>query len=177
MKYRVQVLISALISTPCFASGEKGQIYEGIGSPVTHEEIRLFDIDVRPDGLGLPSGQGSVQDGREIYLQQCAACHGDRGQGSVNEALVQNEAPDARTIGNHWPYATTIFDYIKRAMPYNLSGSLSDDEVYSLTAYLLYLNNQLPADATIDADTLPAIEMPARSAFVPDDRKGGNEVR
>ncbi len=160
----------------------------GFGHAATAEEIAAWDIDVMPDGTGLPPGSGSVAEGEALYVAQCAVCHGRTGVEGPNDRLVvhaPDEAfPDAadaatwrqRTIGNYWPYATTLFDYIRRSMPQNLPGSLDDDEVYALTAYLLHLNHLLPAEARLDAESLPRVEMPARDRFVPDDRLGHREV-
>lgn len=152
----------------------------GLGREVSPQEIKPWDIDVRPDGAGLPMGAGTVVQGEAVYRQQCVACHGDKGAGGVNAALVGRIAGDAfpfgqdplakKTIGNYWPYATTVFDYIRRAMPYARPGSLSNDEVYSLVAYLLYLNDIVDKDKRIDAANLAGIRMPSRNRFVVDDR-------
>lgn len=167
--------------------GEHPVIY-GFGRPATEAEIAAWDIDVMPDGTGLPPGSGSVVEGAQLYAAKCAACHGANGEGGLNDRLVvhsKDEAfPDAsdpgsrdhRAIGNYWPYATTLFDYIRRSMPMTLPGSLTDDEVYSLTAHLLHLNHLIPADAVMNADTLPKVEMPARDKFVLDDRQEFKEV-
>ncbi|MGI9264194.1 MAG: c-type cytochrome [Gammaproteobacteria bacterium] len=163
-------------------------IVYGFGTPATIEEIAAWNIDVMPDGEGLPPGRGTAVEGAEIYAVQCAACHGFNGEGGLNDRLVvnsRNEAfPDAddpnsgqhRTIGNYWPYATTVFDYIRRSMPFNLPGSLEDDEVYALTAHLLYLNNIIPENAEMNAETLPQVNMPAQGKFIVDDRHEYKEV-
>ena len=163
-------------------------IVYGIGTPATAEEIAAWDIDVRPDGKGLPAGSGTAAEGAELYAVRCAACHGFNGEGGLNDRLVVHSPdegfPDAsdpdsgqhRTIGNYWPYATTVFDYIRRSMPFNLPGSLADDEVYALTAHLLYLNNIIAEDDEMNAETLPKVEMPARGKFVVDDRQNFKEV-
>lgn len=154
----------------------------GIGRPATADEIAAWDIDVMPDGTGLPPGSGSVAEGEVIYAAKCAVCHGKTGVEGPNDRLIvyskDEPFPDAadadtwqhRIIGNYWPYATTLFDYIRRSMPQNLPGSLTDDEVYALSAFLLHRNHLLPADATLDAESLAAIVMPGRDRFVPDDR-------
>jgi cytochrome c len=143
--------------------------------------VALWDIDVRPDGEGLPAGSGSVAEGRRVYLAICAACHGPTGVEGPNDRLVGTdpweEWPATRTVGNYWPYATTLYDYIRKAMPQNAPGSLSPNDTYAVIAYLLHMNALLPADAELDAAALTAIEMPARDRFVPDDRRGGPEVR
>ena len=152
----------------------------GIGRPATPAEIAALDIDVGPDGAGLPAGRGTAADGAPIYAARCAGCHGKTGKEGPNDALVGrlpgDEFPFARdprapkTIGSYWPYATTVFDYIRRAMPPDKPGSLTDQEVYNLTAYLLALNDLIPADGAIDAASLPKVKMPARDHFKPDTR-------
>lgn len=159
----------------------------GLGRAPTPEEIAAWDIDVRPDGLGLPEGSGRVETGLALYAHRCSHCHGADGEGGPFDRLVGRVEGDAfhfatdprlpRAIGSYWPHATTLFDYTRRAMPQDRPGSLTDDEVYALTAFLLYRNGLLGEDAVLDRTTLPAIEMPARDRFVPDDRRGGAEVR
>jgi cytochrome c len=161
----------------------------GVGRAPTADEIAALDIDVGADGHGLPSGRGDVARGRALYAAQCAACHGRDGQGMapVFPALIGREPREGfpfasdgklvRTIGNYWPYATTLVDYIRRAMPLTQPGSLGSDEVYSLTAFLLAANGILPETATLDSASLMAVRMPARDRFVRDDRRGGPEVR
>lgn len=146
------------------------------GRPATEEEIAAWDIDVPPDGQGLPKGSGNVVDGAAIYAMKCAVCHGDNGEGiKPNGALVASES-NGKTIGSYWPYATTIFDYVRRSMPFNTPGSLSDQEVYAITAFLLYKNKIIEEDMTIDAKSLPNVVMPNQEAFIPDDREKYNAV-
>lgn len=164
------------------------QVLFGFGRPATSAEIAAWDIDVRPDGKGLPQGSGTAVEGAKIYATKCVACHGVDGSGGINDRLVVHSPaesfPDAaradtwqhRTIGNYWPYATTLFDYIRRSMPANLPGSLNNDEVYALTAHLLHLNHIVAGDAEMNAETLPRVEMPAKNNFVPDDRQEYREV-
>jgi cytochrome c len=152
----------------------------GIGRPATPAEIAALDIDVGPDGAGLPPGRGTSADGAPIYAARCAGCHGKTGKEGPNDMLVGRLPGDAftfardpkapKTIGSYWPYATTVFDYIRRAMPPDAPGSLQDNEVYGLVAYLLTLNELIPADAVIDATSLPKVKMPAHDRFVPDTR-------
>ena len=154
----------------------------GFGREATPQQIAALDIDVRPDGLGLPAGSGTVRLGQAIYLTKCIACHGSAekvapGVKLPAPVLVSDGASKAKAIGNYWPYASTVFDYIRRSMPYNLPGSLTNNEVYSVTAYLLNANKIIKADAVLDAQTLPKIVMPAQKLFIADDRKGGPEVR
>lgn len=160
----------------------------GFGRPATHAEIDAWDIDVMSDGHGLPAGQGTAATGAAIYLRLCASCHGREGEGATAAPLVGAEAestppfgpryeawrgdrPDVPyTVGNYWPYATTLFDYINRAMPSSAPGSLDTDQVYGLVAWLLAKNGLIANDAVMSAETLPAVDMPARSIFVPVER-------
>ncbi len=147
----------------------------GFGQPATETQIAALNIDVRPDGLGLPAGSGTAAAGAVIFANKCAICHG---VGGPNGSLVTTPtAPGKRpekVIGNYWPYATTVFDYIRRAMPFNAPGSLTNEDVYALTAYLLTANKILDENAVLTARTLPKVVMPAQKLFVPDDRKGGD---
>ncbi|MCX2477814.1 cytochrome c [Pedobacter sp. MC2016-15] len=203
----------------------------GIGRAAKPEEIAALDIDVRPDGKGLPAGTGRSAAGKLIYEAKCIACHGNGEKTEtplLGEALFLNEVPGAegasngvvassekaafakassevkasgnakasskgkasakkssgekgdrssKTIGTYWPYATTIFDYVRRAMPYNAPGSLSNQEVYDLTAYLLYRNHIISENTIVTEQSLPQIVMPSKKKFVEDDRKGGAELR
>jgi cytochrome c len=146
----------------------------GFGRRATAEEIAAIDIDVMPDGTGLPPGTGTVERGRALYRNQCVQCHGADGRGADYDALA---GPGVYTVGNFWPYATTLYDYIYRAMPQAVPGSLPPDDVYSLTAFVLHLNELLPSDGTLDRDSLPRVAMPGRDRFVYDDRAGGKELR
>jgi cytochrome c len=159
----------------------------GIGRPATAEEIQTLDIDVMPDGRGLPPGQGSVAEGAKIYAAKCASCHGKNGEGATAERLVATDsgknfdfatnAKLVKAVGNYWPYATTLYDYTYRAMPFLQPGTLTPDETYAVTAYILALNKIVPEDAVMDAKTLPSVKMPARDRFVIDNRKGGKVVK
>lgn len=155
----------------------------GFGAPADPALVARWDRDVRLDGTGLPPGRGSVAQGRDVYLSRCVACHGPTGIEGPYDVLVgggpwgEGGPPRRRTIGNYWPYATTLFDYITRAMPQNAPGSLTAEETYAVIAWLLARNGIVGEDAVMDASTLAAVVMPARDRFVPDDRKGGAEVR
>lgn len=136
-------------------------------------EISLWDIDVRPDGTGLPEGSGTVARGKEVYQQNCEFCHGADGQGGPKDRLVGGIGSLAtdnpvKTVGSYWPYATTVFDYIRRAMPYPGPGTLSNDDTYAVVAYILSLNGILPAAANLDRHTLLEVKMPNRNGFIPD---------
>jgi len=143
------------------------------GRPATIEEMKLWDIDVRPDGKGLPEGSGTVAHGKSVYEENCEACHGPNGQGGIKDRLAGGQGSlgtenPIKTVGSYWPYATTLFDYIHRAMPYQAPGSLSVDDTYAVAAYILNLNGILSSDGTLDRNTLPAIKMPNREGFIPD---------
>lgn len=145
----------------------------GVGRLATPAEIKLWNIDVRPDGAGLPDGKGTVAHGKTVYETYCLACHGPGGQGGIRDRLVGGQGSLAtdkpvKTIGSFWPYATTLFDYIHRAMPYTAPGYLSIDDTYAVEAYLLNLNGILPDDATLDRASLLRIKMPNRDGFVPE---------
>lgn len=147
----------------------------GIGRAATPAEIAGWNIDVDRYGNNLPSGSGTVSHGREVFDQQCAACHGAKGEGGLGDKLVGGlgtlATPEpVMTVGSYWPYAPTLFDYIRRAMPQSAPQSLSNEDVYAVSAYILNLNELMPADATLDAKTLSAVKMPNRSMFVGDPR-------
>lgn len=158
-----------------------------IGRAATPDEIKALDIDVRPDGTGLPEGRGTVADGAAVYAAKCASCHGKSGEGASFDRLVATDAGDnfafgrdprlARAIGNYWPYASTLYDYTMRSMPFTAPGTLTPDEGYALVAYLLALNKVVPDDAVMDRTTLPKVAMPARDRFVKDNRTGGKVVK
>ena len=140
----------------------------GLGRAATAAEIAALDIDVRPDGAGLPLGGGSPADGARVWGRACRTCHGREGEGGVAAPLVGRD-PAARppTVGNYWPYATTLYDYIYRAMPRNAPGTLTPDEVYGLVAWILAKNGIIDDQAVMNAATLPDVVMPARDRFVP----------
>jgi len=148
----------------------------GIGTPATADEIAGWDIDIRPDGKGLPPGSGSVEDGEMMYEEKCASCHGSFGEGvgrypvlSGGEGTLTDERPE-KTVGSYWPYASTLWDYIHRAMPFTQPQSMTDDEVYAITAYVLYLNDLVEDDFVLTADNLASVEMPNQDGFFFDDR-------
>src|SRR5271169_2773024 len=164
------VLAALAVNCALRATGLAGEPY-GIGRAATPEEIAGWNIDVSPDGAGLPPGHGGVSEGRAIYNEKCAACHGAHGEGKPMDRIAGGfgtvfDAKPEKTVGSYWPYATTLFDYVRRAMPFDAPQSLTPDEVYAVCAYVLYLNKLVPQDAVLDAQTLPKIEMPNRSHFV-----------
>ncbi len=153
----------------------------GFGRPATPAEVRALDIDIMPDGRGLPPGSGTAAAGAAVYRSKCASCHGVEGEGGSANRLVRapGEVGPAggRTIGAYWPYATTAFDYIRRSMPFDAPGSLDDKEVWDVVAWLLARNGLVPEDAVVDARGLPLVEMPNRPNFVRDDREAHTVVR
>jgi S-disulfanyl-L-cysteine oxidoreductase SoxD len=147
-----------------------------LGRPATPEEIRELDISVAPDGSGLPKGSGTVAQGQRVYKTLCANCHGDRGQGMLQypalaggQGTLKSKDP-LLTVGSFWPYATTVWDFIHRTMPYTRPGTLTPNQTYAVTAFVLYLNGILDKDAELDESTLPRVKMPNRNGFVPDPR-------
>ncbi len=165
------------------SSSDTGTRY-GLGTPASDSLVRAMDTDIGPDGVELPAGQGSVADGAVLYKAQCAHCHGANGEGMAPAFPQLTGRPPAaegfkfandpklpHTIGNYWSHATTLFDYIRRAMPHTAPGSLTDDQVYALSAYLLAQDDIIARDATLDAVSLRAVRMPYADRFVPDDRR------
>jgi hypothetical protein len=142
-----------------------------LGVPITAEDLNEIDFVVLPNGDGLPPGSGDARGGFELYKAHCLACHGVEGQEGINDRLagghgsLAGSAP-VKTVGSYWPYATTVFDYLRRAMPYTAPGSLSADDVYALTAYLLFINGVIDEDAPMDATALPHVKMPNADNFV-----------
>jgi len=150
--------------------------YYGLGTPASPEEIRGWDIDIRPDGEGLPEGQGSVEDGEFLYEQQCAECHGSFGEGvgrfpvlAGGEGTLTDSRP-SKTIGSYWAHTSTLWDYIRRTMPFTAPESLTSDEVYAVTAYVLYLNDLIEDDFVLSRDNFTSIELPNNLNFIPDQR-------
>ena len=164
------------------ACAQHGRV--GIGTPVTESQIAGWNIDVRPDGTGLPPGQGSVAQGEKIFAEQCAACHGEEGQNPApgfdrlagGKGTLASPKP-VQTVGSYWAYATTIFDYVYRAMPFSAPQTLTPDEVYSVVAYLLYINDIVPREAVINAQTLPEVKMPNADGFIPDGRPETEDLK
>ena len=150
----------------------------GLGRAATESEIAAWDIDVRPDGQGLPVGSGTVLEGESLFEMQCAACHGDFGEGRDRWPVLAGgfdtltRARPEKTIGSYWPYLSTVYDYIHRAMPFGSAQTLGDDEVYALTAYVLYLNDIVTDEEfELSNENFTSIEMPNAGAFIPDDRE------
>ncbi|WNJ98931.1 cytochrome c [Thalassospiraceae bacterium LMO-JJ14] len=151
--------------------------YDGIGAAASADLIRAWNIDVAPNGAGAPPGSGNVSNGEAVYFEKCAHCHGDFGEGVGNmpklisgSGTLLDDRP-IRTVGNYWPFATTLFDYIKRTMPMQAPQSLADEDVYSVTSYVLYINNIVPKDFILNQTSITGIEMPNVDGFYMDNRK------
>jgi mono/diheme cytochrome c family protein len=147
----------------------------GVGRPATPEQIRALGAAIAPDGTGLPEGSGTVAAGRDLFVSECARCHGVNAVGDVGPPLVGgqgtlNTAKPLKTVGSYWPYATTVWDFINRAMPFDRPGSLKPPEVYAVVAYILNLNGIIGNDQVMDAKSLPRVKMPNRDGFVADPR-------
>jgi cytochrome c len=159
--------IMLMVTTPAAAQMPR------FGQPITEADVAAWDISIGPEGRGLPPGQGSVNQGEAIYAAKCQGCHGEKGVGGPNDALVGgigSLAPGktpVRTVGSYWPYATTLFDYIRRAMPFPEPKSLTNDEVYAVSAYILNLNGIIAGGDVLDARSLPNVKMPNRDGFIP----------
>ncbi len=147
----------------------------GLGRAATDDEVKAWDITIGPEGRELPPGSGTAKEGAQVYETSCKECHGEQGGGGDQAALVGKreqlkQVPPVKTVGSYWPYATTLFDYTRRAMPFEEPGTLSADQIYAVTAYVLYLNGIIGEDATLDRESLPKVEMPNRGGFVRDPR-------
>ena len=165
--------IFLILACPAMAQAPN---YKNVGRTPTPDEIAAWDISVGPDGKGLPPGQGSAKQGAPIFAAKCAVCHGDQGQGGKIGPRVVGGIADTktlttlrpvRTVGGYWPYATTVWDFIRRAMPRDQAGTLTPNEVYALTAWILYKSNIIQEGDVLNAKTLPKVQMPNRNGFVP----------
>jgi S-disulfanyl-L-cysteine oxidoreductase SoxD len=169
MSMRKLIAAGALLALCSAAFAES----PNLGKPIAPEDLASWDISIGPDGAGLPPGSGTAKQGEAVFTAKCQACHGEKGAGRPNDRLVGGQGtlggdkPAVKTVGSYWPYATTVFDYVRRAMPYNESKSLSNDEVYAVAAYILNLNGVIGDTDTINAQTLPNVKMPNREGFIP----------
>ena len=159
-----------VVVTGC--AGSAARETPNLGRAATPAEIAGWDISIAPDGRGLPQGSGTAAQGATVYAQKCQACHGEKGVGGPNDRLAGGQGTLAsktpvRTVGSYWPYATTVFDYVRRAMPFAQPLSLTDSEVYAVTAYLLTVNGIIGEQDVMNAETLPRVKMPNRDSFIP----------
>ena len=172
MPDRLAFCAAMLIAASAVASAQSPHF----GQAVTPADIAAWDISIGPDGAGLPAGRGTAKQGEGIYTAKCQACHGEKGAGRPNDALVGGmgtiaaDRPAVKTVGSYWPYATTLFDYIRRSMPFTAPGSLTADEIYAVSVYILAEANIIDKSTVLDARTLPRVEMPNRDGFIPDPR-------
>jgi len=160
--------LSLLTMAPACAAPEGPKL----GKPASPQEIAAWSLTIFPNGKGLPSGRGTAAEGKAVYERHCAACHGPRGAGGSAEELAGGkhgltDANPDKTIGTYWPYATTLFDFVRRSMPLDAPGSLSNDALYAVCAYLLHINGVIPETAEMTAATLPLVKMPNRDGFIP----------
>ncbi len=170
---RVAAAVSVVFLASCAAPmTESPARFQGpnLGRAAGAEEVRMWDISIPPGGAGLPAGSGSVKQGEAVYAAKCQSCHGAGGAGKPADALVGGigtlaSGNPVRTVGSYWPYATTLFDYVRRAMPSTAPMSLTNDEVYAVSAYLLNRNGIVGADAVMNAQSLPQVRMPNRDGF------------
>jgi cytochrome c len=168
----IVIAIGAAALAACAAQGPSGKP-PALGVAASPEEIARSDISIPPSGAGLPAGSGTARQGAAVYAANCLACHGDKGAGKPADALAGGigslaTSRPVRTVGSYWPYATTLFDYVRRAMPIANPLSLTNDEVYAVSAYVLYLNGIVAEDAPMTAATLPLVKMPNRDGFISD---------
>jgi mono/diheme cytochrome c family protein len=165
-----KISITTFVLALSFGSSAAFAQAPNLGKPIDPAEITAWDISILPDGTGLPPGSGTPAQGAPIYAQKCAMCHGIDGKGGVNAAVVGGgpikDMESAKTIANFWPYATTLFDFTRRAMPWQQPRSLTNDEVYALTAYILALNKLIGGNDEMNAKTLPKVKMPNRDGFI-----------
>ncbi|HMF98843.1 MAG TPA: c-type cytochrome [Vicinamibacterales bacterium] len=163
-----------VLATPTVADAAQSPAF-GVGHAATPSEIRAIDIDIAPDGRGLPPGGATAAAGKDVYTRRCETCHGPTGTEGPQDILVGGRgslstAKPVKTVGSYWPYATTLWDYIRRAMPFDHPGTLTDMEIYGATAYILFMNGIVGEHDDVDQQTLPLIKMPNRNGFVADPR-------
>jgi cytochrome c len=174
---QLAMIALALATGSGAAANDPNDLLNALGRRASPSEIAAVDITVFPDGSGLPNGRATAREGRLVYGQHCAACHGDMGQGNDNFPALAggvgslSSGTPLLTVGSYWPYATTLWDYTRRAMPYPRPGSLTPQEVYAVTAYVLYMNGIVEEDSVLDQRTLPGVRMPNRDGFISDPRR------
>lgn len=174
MSMRSRIAVGTVLTLVACATAQRAdQPAPRYGEPVSAAELARWDISIPPGGAGLPAGSGTAREGLKVYEQHCLACHGAKGVGKPADALAGGIGSLAtktplRTVGSYWPYSTTLFDYVRRAMPLNNPLSLSDADVYAVSAYVLFLNGIIAEDTVMNAQTLPQVKMPNREGFISD---------
>ena len=165
LTYVVLTYVGADFSRPVHAQSPN------LGKPISPADVAAWDISILPDGTGLPAGSGTSEQGQKVFALKCAACHGEGAKGGTSAGLIggpplTNGIDTAKTVANFWPHSSTLFDFIRRAMPWQAPRTLSNDEVYALTAYVLALNKIIGENDTMNAQTLPKVRMPNRDGFI-----------
>ena len=174
LSLRFSLAVAALAAATCGGAFAQSANYPGLGRTPSQDEIQAWNDSIGPEGKELPPGSGTAKQGGEIFASKCAACHGPGGEGSqlaprlVGGRGALNTLTPSRTLANYWPFATTIYDYINRAMPPKQQGSLNPSDIYALTAFILYKNEIIPEGQVIDGKSLPKVKMPNRDGFIPD---------
>jgi len=182
---RIALLLLVASLSDTAAAADRVRPGPHLGTPVTEGSLHAWEFSIPPDGAGLPAGSGTPAQGEKLYNQYCQSCHGPRGMGGSADDLAGREVPltaqyAIKNVGTYWPYATTLFDWIRRTMPMNAPRSLSADQVYAICAYILRLNDIIPASTVMNAKTLPAVKMPNRDGFIrywPDPGPGRDPVQ
>jgi cytochrome c len=169
--YKTFLLSAVLFSISTYTAVVNSQEGVRLGIPVSEEDLSQFDLIAGPDGSGFPSGSGTARQGKEVFDVNCAVCHGANGEGTSGNTIIvggdmQSEGPPLRTVGSYWPHASTLFDFIRRAMPAIAPKSLTNEQVYQVTAYVLYMNNIITEDMELNAANLAGIEMPNADGFI-----------
>lgn len=169
------LVVGFVLSSLCLSAGLAQSPKFKLGHAPTEEQLKTWSISILPDGTGLPDGKGTAAEGKDVYARRCSECHGNEGQGGDSSALVGGQgsltgSKPLKTVGSYWPHATTIWDYVNRAMPFDTPGVLTNDQLYAVVAFVLHLNGIVEENEEMNRDTLPNVQMPNRDGFVEDER-------